>query len=397
MKNKILSFAVIFSTLASYSQDKWAQLANFSGLNRSNAVSFVIGSKVYVGTGYNGTTYCKDFYEYDPAKNQWSKKADFPGDARDEAVAFAIGNKGYIGTGISVISGKYKYYRDFWEFNPSSNQWTKKADLPDKSRYSAVAFSIGDKGYVGTGVDSLYNKLNDFWEYDTTANAWTKKKDYAGLKTYMASSFSIGSKGYVGLGHSGVDYKKDLWEYDPLTNEWTQKADFGGKARANAFEFAIGNYAYVGMGNDGFMPYYQKDVWEYDAINNQWTARANYSGTARSSSFSFAIDSKGYMGGGFTGSYKNDFWGYTPPTLVAELEHVAVKTKVSLLNNPIHDKIILTNVSEIHRAELFNTFGQSVWSGKNIESTDFSFLENGLYYLTVSDALDSHFFKVQKN
>jgi N-acetylneuraminic acid mutarotase len=396
MKNKIISLAFILSTLVGYSQDKWVQLANFPGLNRSNAVNFVIGSKVYVGTGYNGTTYCKDFYEYNPATNQWTKKADFPGDARDEAVAFAIGNKGYVGTGISSTSGKYKYYRDFWEYNSKTNQWSKIADLPAKSRYSAVAFSIGDKGYVGTGVDSLYVKLSDFWEYDTTANVWTKKKDYAGLQTYMASSFSIGSKGYIGLGHSGEDYKKDLWEYDPFTNNWTQKADFGGIARANAFEFSIGNFAYVGMGNNGFMPYYQKDVWEYDAINNQWKVLANYSSTARSSSFSFAIDSKGYMGGGFTGSYKNDFWGYTPPTKLAELEQVEAKMNISLINNPIHDRIILTNLSEMHTTELFNSYGQSVWKGKNIESTDFSFLENGLYFLLVSDAYESHSLKVLK-
>lgn len=396
MKNKIISLAFIFSTLLAYTQDKWVQLANFPGLNRSNAVSFVIGSKVYVGTGYNGTTYCKDFYEYNPSTNQWTKIADFPGDARDEAVAFAVNNKGYVGTGISSNSGKYKYYTDFWEYNPNTNQWTKKADLPTKSRYSAVAFSIGDKGYVGTGVDSLYTKLSDFWEYDAIADKWTKKKDYAGLQTYMASGFSIGSKGYIGLGHSGEDYKKDLWEYDPIANNWTQKADFGGTARANAFEFVIGNYAYVGMGNNGFMPYYQKDVWEYDAINNQWTARTNYTGSARSSSFSFAIDSKGYMGGGFTGSYKNDFWGYTPPTKLAELEQVDAKTNISLLNNPITDRIILTNISEMFTAELFNAFGQSVWQGKNIESTDFSFLENGLYILLVKDTQKSHTFKVLK-
>ena len=41
----------------------------------------------------------KDFWEYDPAANTWTQKADFGGTARDGAVGFSIGSKGYIGTG----------------------------------------------------------------------------------------------------------------------------------------------------------------------------------------------------------------------------------------------------------------------------------------------------------
>jgi hypothetical protein len=42
--------------------------------------------------------------------------------------------------------------------------------------------------------------------------------------------FSIGNKGYLGTGldHDYPSYKKDFWEYDPVANAWTQKADFGG-------------------------------------------------------------------------------------------------------------------------------------------------------------------------
>ena len=54
-----------------------------------------------------------------------------------------------------------------------------------------------------------------------------------------AVGFSIGSKGYLGTGDSGP-YNKDFWEFDPLINSWTQKADFAGTARSYAVGFSIG-------------------------------------------------------------------------------------------------------------------------------------------------------------
>ncbi len=48
------------------------------------------------------------------AYNTWTKKADFDGVARIQAVGFSIGDKGYIGTG-----GRVGYEKDFWEYNPN--------------------------------------------------------------------------------------------------------------------------------------------------------------------------------------------------------------------------------------------------------------------------------------
>ena len=46
-----------------------------------------------------------------------------------------------------------------------SSAWTQKADFGDTARIYAVGFSIGSKGYIGTGevVGGGYTK--DFWEY----------------------------------------------------------------------------------------------------------------------------------------------------------------------------------------------------------------------------------------
>ena len=161
----------------------WTQKADFGGTGRSDAVGFSIGSKGYIGTGgsYNGSwSWYKDFWEYDPAVNTWTQKADFGGIVRSDAVGFSIGTKGYIGTGEGYNGHNGLFTKDFWEYDPVANTWTQKADFGGTARYGAVGFSIGTKGYIGTGTDDSYYDTKDFWEYDPVANTWTQKADFGG-------------------------------------------------------------------------------------------------------------------------------------------------------------------------------------------------------------------------
>jgi hypothetical protein len=79
----------------------WTELSDFDGIPRSDAAGFVIDSKAYMGTGYDGKNRLNDFWQYDPALNTWTQKANFPGAARNGAIGMSIENKGYIGTGYN--------------------------------------------------------------------------------------------------------------------------------------------------------------------------------------------------------------------------------------------------------------------------------------------------------
>src|SRR6266568_4087795 len=79
----------------------------------------------------------------------------------------------------------------------AQDTWTQKADFAGTARYRAVGFSIGSKGYIGTGTATDGIK-KDFWEYDPTANSWTQKADFGGVARYYSSGFSVSSKGYIG-------------------------------------------------------------------------------------------------------------------------------------------------------------------------------------------------------
>ena len=63
-------------------QDFWTQKASMPGTARNSAVAFTVNGKGYLGTGYDGENYLKDFWEYDPTSNQWTQQADYPGSGR---------------------------------------------------------------------------------------------------------------------------------------------------------------------------------------------------------------------------------------------------------------------------------------------------------------------------
>ena len=52
--------------------------------------------------------------------------------------------------------------------------------------------------------------------------------------------------------------------------------------------------------------------------------------------------------------------------------------------NPFNSHIGLKNTTGSENYQLYNSMGQIIWTGKNIDQQDFSFLQNGIYFLNVS-------------
>ena len=127
-------------------------------------IAGVLGVAVVLLCACTAEGYLCDEHAPDPETGSgvWTKKADFAGGERYGAVGFSIDNRGYMGTGLTDPSTN-TYLNDFWEYNPVSNTWSQKADFPGEGRQAAVGFSIGNKGYIGTGSGSPY--LQDFWEF----------------------------------------------------------------------------------------------------------------------------------------------------------------------------------------------------------------------------------------
>ncbi len=301
----------------------WTQLTSIMHLNRAGAAGFINGNKGYVFGGYDFdlNTYCKDIWEYDDVTGKWKSKAIFPGSARKYPVAFTIGNKSYIGTG-AVSTGSSQ--ADFWLWDQLTNTWTQKANFGGGVRQSAVAFAIGGKGYMGTGLD-IGSTTNDFWEYDPVNNLWTQKNSVPGNTRTGAVSFVIGNRGYVGTGFYGPTstYLNDFYEYDPVADTWTALAAFPGSPRRNAVAFTAGNYAFVGTGKTG-TNMQTEDFWRWNRTSNIWTQIQDTTALIRESASAFTINGNGYVFGGMSslsGGPFYDLWKYTtglipPPAVI---------------------------------------------------------------------------------
>ena len=202
----------------------WTLKNEFKGEARSGAVGFSIGQRAYVGLGIgdNVFPFLQDFWEYDPIADCWTPKKDFEGGPREGAIGLVINNKGYVGLGSNGQSypGKQK---DLWEYDPEEDDWIIRDSFPGSISSQAVAFVIGDKAYVGTGLGKdLFDNQKEFWEYDPKIDKWTEKKPFEGGARTGAVGFAIGEYGYLGFGGNEKGALYDFYRYDPKADDWDE-------------------------------------------------------------------------------------------------------------------------------------------------------------------------------
>lgn len=247
--------------------------------------------------------------------DSWVQKASFPGGGLSYTFSFTIGNKGYVGCGRDSV---YSLYNDFWEYDPVTNVWTQMANFGGTIRCGATGFSIGNKGYAGLGGNPSGGVFfQDFWEYNPVNNVWIQRANFAGGNRWVAIGFSVGGMGYVSTGLNGSTTYNDLWQYNPITDSWMQKTSLSGLPRRNASCFVIGNYGYAVGGltqiSGGVLT--DSALWEYNSILDSWSQKANFPSAPRVDAAAFTICDKGYFGmgeGPIIQNFLNDLWQYNP-------------------------------------------------------------------------------------
>lgn len=317
-------------------EGNWVRRGQFDGAARSGAVSFVINDVAYVGTGYNKDAkgslidnfgYMKDFWKFNiPTETNgnyyWTQVAEFPGANRTLAVGFSIGNKGYVGTGISNNSTRYN---DFYEFDGSS--WTKRADCPLTPRSEAVGFGINGKGYITTGNDGNATQ-KDIAMFDPSTLVWTSTgiPTLGGDKRSGAIALVHNNVAYIVGGASNGTVCTDMFAFNG-TN-WSEKEriynakddsfddDYGsagastGIGRQFGVGFIIGDYGYITTGTVGAN---NNQTWRYEFATDRWVLRTPYERTGRTSGVGFSVKDRGFIGLGASGStYLDNFDEFLP-------------------------------------------------------------------------------------
>lgn len=220
---------------------------------------------------------------------KWSRAAPFPEPA-EELYGIAAGGKLYVMGGLAP---GWKPKGMVYEYDPGSDTWTKKKNMPLASHHLALAelngkiYVMGGFKYPDKGKPS-WVPINNAWEYDPAADAW---KALAPLPTQRGSANAVVHDGkiYV-IGGAGVHPGSKAVDihparahraystnevYDPTTNTWETRSPMP-TARNHAAAGMVNNKIYVIGGRLGaaFITRAANTsiVEEYDPVTDQWGA-----------------------------------------------------------------------------------------------------------------------------
>lgn len=370
----------------------WVQKADFGGIARHRTTAVAIENKAYIGLGhYNGAginVLFNDWWEYDPSTNAWTQKADYMGGDCYHAVGFTIDNIGYVGTGRTSAIGSV-LVQDFFKYDPVTNLWAPIASFTGTARRGAVSFVLEGKAYIGTG-ESNSGRLGSFYKYDPILDTWTQIASFAGQDRTSSVGFSIGAFGYVGTGDLSTGSSNDFWQYDPSLDLWTQKANVGPFMRQESSGFELEGKGYILTGLDDFTGTDYSDVWEYDPTLDTWIQKEDFLGTSRRYLSSIVLNGYVYAGLGTNGVNFSDWWIYDK--YLSTLEQQINQSTIGVYPNPtseyfqldlkLDDNFELNNTS----LQLINSTGKIVkstaltQSNTRVNTTD---LNAGTYYYNI--------------
>jgi N-acetylneuraminic acid mutarotase len=200
-----------------------------------------IHGKLYVAGGQSADGNCaKTLFVYDPETNSWTRKADMP-------------RPGCLGVQANIRGRLYVYtlYTGsgplFASYNPGTDEWVRRP-VPDVIVQSyPVGGTIDGTFYLTGGIDASGQPNRVLHLYDPATRTWTRKSP---MPTGRDGAFAAAVHGKLFV--AGGVVPRAVWEstdvveaYDPLTDTWSTGPSmlaprgFGASARAGGKFFTI--------------------------------------------------------------------------------------------------------------------------------------------------------------
>ncbi len=246
----------------------WVKVSDYGLKGRlQDGVSFVWNNKIYFGLGvFGGDQQAnRDFWVFDPSSNQWSQGPSIPSNmyGRQQGACVFLNGISYMGFGFWGGT-----FNDVWSFDPATHTW--KA-LPTPSSPSSmgsilpVFLTVNNAFYAG---QPAYDK-GILKKYEPQLNGWfTATTNFPEVQG--ASCFTIGNYAYITGGSSpssGATYFNTTYRFDPATNTTTRLSD-------NPSFMGVANAPSAVLNNKGYLLFAQY-FYEYDPATDKWKDMAS--------------------------------------------------------------------------------------------------------------------------
>lgn len=238
---------------------------------------------------------------YNVATNTWSRRRQLPDGRSAIHGASAIGGKLYVSGGLKILPpGSFRETRTLFVYNPVTNTWVRKADMP-AAGFDGAQGVIGGRLYVYVGND-FFTSGDHFFRYNPATNTWVTLprppvQHASGMGGVINGKFYlVGGFGFFS------DANATLNVYDPATNTWTTKASMT-EPRLHLAGGVIKGKLYVAGGSTigktgGFTVRATLEV--YNPATDRWTRKRSMP-TARSSAAGAVASGRLFVIGGDLG------------------------------------------------------------------------------------------------
>lgn len=197
--------------------DKWEKIPGGPEKGRIFCSASVVNGKIYVIGGAASGTALAIVEEYDPTTNTWTRKSDMP-TARASLATAVVDGKIYAIGGTSNPRSRFSNLATVEMYDPMTDSWTDKVDMPT-ARMGLVASTVNGKIYAIKGFINEDRHVSTTEEYDPVADKWQSRSELAERKVFAAAA-EVNGKIYVVGGALFVTVNSSAEEYDPEEDTW---------------------------------------------------------------------------------------------------------------------------------------------------------------------------------
>jgi N-acetylneuraminic acid mutarotase len=302
-------YCLVLLPLVLFSAELWAQSGAWTRkkdipTGRATACAAVVNNKIYVIGGVDKNLVgLADYEVYDPSADTWEAKKALPtprgfvSAAAVNGIIYAIGGR-YMGAGTSEVLaydpvadtgwtprapllsprfgaaagaidgiiynvGGNHYEHNCEAYNPATDKWTRKTDIPGTYGGIAVAPCGGLLYAIGGGFSDVFQTV---YTYDAKTDGWTNRKDMPTPRGWSHPAPVVDGRIYVVGGYKKVygEVLSDVEVYDPVLDSWRKEPDMP-FTRTMFAAAAVNGKIYIIGGTTDFNSV-EKDVWEYDPL-----------------------------------------------------------------------------------------------------------------------------------